>query len=314
MYFPYLLTKQFDLLAVRGLLDATPNPTTVTPILEPVVTDSSDLRRCLELMGAAGAPLIVIMNPHQGPFRAGPFATWQKEVTNVLDQHPSLMAGFRCHQTTTLAQVHTALGRHLRNAKALLYSSPTLSLTDFAALGKDARVQYHLALGGVSNAHSAMLPARRLAVVTDYFNKKTRNADYVGREFYTDAHKTTTATAGYGDYTIAGSTFVARGGPAAAVAIHLIYKNSKTGDLWIEHFVSDDVSAQVGNVNAKYLQAARKAVKAFRARPLEFGRNEALDAIENDVRTAHFPGLGKSKERQILHHMLLTDAVLTGRV
>lgn len=315
MYFPYLYAKQFDLLACRNLISAASNVSHVIPVLEPVSARSRDLKRCAERFGSANKPLIIVMNPSQGGFKSAGAATWRADMAEVLRANPALVAGYLCRQTTAVTDVGAFLSRHPKNAKALLYASPTLSRGDVSALGKDGRVAYHIDVRGVPAAHLAVLPRAKLASIRDYFNKRPRNADYTGQEFFTDAHKTTTTDyAGYGDFTMTGAAFVDNGGPAAAVAIHLTYKDPNSSDIWIEHFISDDVEIEVGDVSSKYLQAARKATRAVRARPAEFGRNEALDAMADDVRRSHYPGLGKSKERQILHHMLLTNAVLDGKL
>ncbi len=103
------------------------------------------------------------------------------------------------------------------------------------------------------------------------------------------------------------------GGPAAAVAIHAAFKHKST-DIWVEHFVSDDTDIAVGSTASKFLQAARKLVKAAKARPSEFGKNFALDEFEQYIKASHFPNLGKSKELQISHHICLMLDVLSGAV
>lgn len=314
MYFPYLYARQSEMLAIRGLVNANPQPVAVTPVLEPVSGKTGDLVRCAEALGKVGRAAVLIVNPHQGDFRTGSSADLRKTFEKLFASHASLIPGYLCGTHSKASNVHAFLKTFPKNDKALLYSGPSLSATDLSALGADSRARYHLVVRGLSQAQVALLPKARVALIADYFNKQPRNADYSGQEFFTDAHRTTAGHAGYGDYTVVGSIFEPKGGPAAAVAIHLTYKEPNSGDIWIEHFVSDDVDRQVGDVASKYLQAARHATRATRSRPLEFGQNEAITAVASDARTGHFPGLGKSKERQILHHMLLTNAVLTGTI
>lgn len=101
---------------------------------------------------------------------------------------------------------------------------------------------------------------------------------------------------------------------AAAVAIHAIFKDAKLGDIWIEHFVSDDTDIDVGSAASKYLEAVAKIAKAGRSRKAEFGVNRALKEYGEDHRNQYFPGLGKSKERQIYHHIAAMHDVLTGAI
>lgn len=116
---------------------------------------------------------------------------------------------------------------------------------------------------------------------------------------------------GFGDYAAIGSAFTPGGAQPAAVAIHAIYKH-KSGDVWIEHFVSDDTDKDVGSTEDKFLQAARKLVKATKVRPKEFGANFALDEYAALVGAHHFPGLGTNKVLQVEHHICLMLDLLSG--
>jgi hypothetical protein len=161
----------------------------------------------------------------------------------------------------------------------------------------------------------ALLPTTKRVSIRDYFNKLDRNSDYDGAELFTDRHRTFKASwAGFGDYAAIGSSFSATGGPPAAVAIHAIYKELKSGDVWIEHFVSDDIARNVGSVQGKFVQAAKKLTAAAKARPKQFGQNFALDEYAAHATSAHFPGLPKNKELQISHHLCLMLDVLSGVV
>jgi hypothetical protein len=89
-----------------------------------------------------------------------------------------------------------------------------------------------------------------------------------------------------------------------------VFKQSATGQIWVEHFVSDDVDRDVGSVGEKFQQAASKLVRAAARRRTEFGENGALSAYASDVQANYFPGLGESKRRQIHHHIALSHQAL----
>lgn len=117
----------------------------------------------------------------------------------------------------------------------------------------------------MSAAHRAMLPREKVVDIRDDFQRKARNSDYEGIEFFTDRHLNFQEVAvGFGDYTILGATFEAGGGPAAAVAIHGTFKE-RGGDVWVEHFVSDDIELNVGTVGEKFLQAAGNSSRVLRS-------------------------------------------------
>ena len=84
--------------------------------------------------------------------------------------------------------------------------------------------------------------------------------------------------------------------------------------MWVEHFVSDDIELTVGTVGEKFLQASAKLVARAQEFPRKFGNDEALQDYAADVAALHNPGLGKSKERQIYHHVALMHQLLTGQL
>ena len=95
------------------------------------------------------------------------------------------------------------------------------------------------------------------------------------------------------------------------MAIHGVFTQAETGQVWVEHFVSDDVDPDVGSVEEKFHQAAAKlAVRAVHRRRAEFGENSALEAYAADVRANHFPGLGENKRREIHHHLAINHGIL----
>jgi hypothetical protein len=161
-------------------------------------------------------------------------------------------------------------------------------------------------------AQQMLLPSAKRVDIRDYFNKLDRNSDYDGAELFTDRYKTFKPSwVGFGDYAAIGSAFTPGGGQPAAVAIHAVYKH-KSNDVWIEHFVSDDTDKDVGSTEDKFLQAARKLLKAAKTRPKEFGTNFALDGYANHVAASHFPGLGTNKVLQLEHHICLMLDLLDG--
>lgn len=149
-----------------------------------------------------------------------------------------------------------------------------------------------------------MIPPARLVDTRDHFNRLPRNSDYKGRQFFTDRHSTNKSTT-LGDYTVLGRTLEIGGGRPGAVVIHASYKHPTTGDIWLEHFVSDQTDRDVGTPEGKFLQTARKLVRAVKQRPAEFGSDQALDLYANHVAKNTFPGLGKNKQYQLMHHMHL---------
>ncbi|MGY6157352.1 sce7725 family protein (plasmid) [Paraburkholderia graminis] len=300
---------------MRSLRGNYPLQETVIPILEPVNRAHVPLARLLNDFGAAGDNLIVVTNPYQHEFNGRGIDGWIDPIAAAIDAHDSLIPGLLCLQATTAEQIRDFLAHYRNRDVALLYLNARLSDAQVERLAERANIRFHINLHErMSAAHRAMLPRGKLVDVRDDFQRKARNADYDGIEFFTDRHLNYQQVAvGFGDYTILGATFEPGGGPAAAVAIHGTFKE-RGGDVWVEHFVSDDVDLNVGTVGEKFLQAAGKIVARARQVPRKFGNDQALQDYANDVAAQHNPGLGKSKERQIYHHVALMHQLLTSQL
>jgi hypothetical protein len=313
MYFPYLYGRQSELLALKSASTPYFSSGVVVPIIEPAVTKSGALIRCLEDLGKKGNEVVVVMNPYQGEFKDGVGAQWKKEVEAVVKEHSSLLPGFLCRKGGTAANVQAFLKKYRSRDVALLYLNSGLSDDDMKDHVGAPNVRYHVCMNGkMTVSHRKLLPKDKAVHVGDHFNKQPRNADYSGQEHFCDSHKDfEDHGVGFGDFTVIGSELNLGGGPAGAVAIHATYKNEDNDDIWVEHFVSDETDVKVGTTEDKYLDAVAKLAAAHPPRGHEFGMNPALNAYLTDNISGHFPGLGKSKERQIHHHIALMHDVLT---
>jgi len=303
------------MLALRSLRGNYPLRDIVIPILEPVNRAHASLHRLLNDFGEAGDNLIVVTNPYQHQFNGRGLDGWIEPIEEAIGAHGSLIPSLLCTQATTAEQIRDFLTQYRERDVAVLYMNARLSEAQAQRLAGRANIRFHINLHErMSAAHRAMLPREKVVDVRDDFQRKARNADYDGVEFFTDRHLNYQQVAvGFGDYTVLGATFEAGGGPAAAVAIHGTFKE-RGGDVWVEHFVSDDIELDVGTVGGKFLQAAGKLVARARQVPRKFGNDQALQDYAADVAAGHYPGLGKSKERQIYHHVALMHQLLTGQL
>lgn len=317
MYFPYVFGRRSELLALREASEKYISPGRVLPVIEPVMKKPNDLLRCMRVLGEASNKAVIIVNPHQGDFKGGGISTaWLKEIDAVFAEYPTLLPGLKCGQAENVSSINTFLKKYAGYETSVLYNGSALNNADVTLLAKKKEIAYHICLQNkMAESLRKLLPKAKAVDIFDNFNKQVRNSDYSGKEFFTDRPTTYTGSAiGFGDYTITGNLFQSGGGKPAAVAIHAIFKDSKLGDVWIEHFVSDDIDIDVGSAASKYLEAVAKIAKASRNRKSEFGVNRALKEFEEDDKNKYFPGLGKSKERQIYHHIAAMHDVITGTI
>lgn len=316
MYFPYVFGRQSELLALRGASKGYVVSGRVVPIIEPVLVKPDSVVRCLMHLDEAAAKAILVVNPSQGEFKETTPKTWKTEVDAALAKYSSIIPAFKCGPKTTLAAVNNFISSHSGRSVALMYHAPALSDAEIQSLAKSPSVVFHISLQGKTTAaQRALFPKTKAVDIFDRFNKQERNADYSGKELFSDHHKTyKTAGVGFGDYTVTGSSFTPGGGKPAAIAIHATYKNLKDQNVWVEHFVSDDTNLNTGSAESKYHEAVAKLVPATARRRGEFGINAALDAYTSDHKTGSYPGLSKNKERQIFHHIALMHDLIHGKI
>jgi hypothetical protein len=315
MYFPYVFGRASELLAIRSSSKNYLSSGLVTPIVEPIVTKPAALIKAIEEIGQRGQKAIFITNPSQGELRGGATPEWVADVDASLAAHPTIVPGFLCRPGVTHSAVQAFLAKYAHRGVALLYLNSGLSDAVVQALAQVPNVAYHITLQGkVPNSHLALLPHAKTVHILDHFNKQPRNADYCGEEHFTDRHRSFSEHGtGFGDYTITGSEVQLGGGPPGAVAVHITYKSEADGNLWVQHFVSDDTDIGVGTTEGKFLQAVSKFAAEYHGRGAEFGANAAINDYLQNYNDSHYPGLGKNKERQIQHHIArVHDFLLTG--
>ncbi|MBC3953044.1 sce7725 family protein [Pseudomonas folii] len=307
MYSPYLYARQYELLALRALIKESIDLTKLIPILEPVKTDTSDIRRCMEAFSKKEQNLIVVVNPALNEFSKNPprQKQFREDINDILAKSPCIIPGLEISAGITEKTLEKFFIKYPSRPVALLLNNPSLDHNELATYTQHVDTQFNITINNkTTTAQNQVIPVKKLIHNNDDFNKKSRNADYGGHELFTDRHNLIAdKAAAFGDYTVTGKKFELGGGTPGAVAIHTIYKNSKSSDIWIEHFVSDETDRNEGSPETKFLEAARKLIKAVKSRPAEFGWNSALAEYENHVNLNTWSGLGKNKEYQIRHHI-----------
>jgi hypothetical protein len=316
MYFPYLYARKFELLALRRLVQDKNVAGTVVPVLDPIARKVNDLSRAIQALAKAHVRAIIIMNPRQGEFAKGSTANLRESLAEDFRDNGLILPGLVCHSSIRWEMVTRFLEQYNQRDVALLYWNSRLEQVHLRRIAATHHVRFNIVLHQqMPEDLRSSLSRNTLVDIRDRFNARPKNADYSGSEFFSDSHRTFQKTAiGYGDFMTIGSDYKKGGGPAYAVAIHATYKQAHSGDIWVEHFVSDDTELGVGTTAEKFLQAARKLVRAVSRRRAEFGNDAALDAYAEYVRTNYFPGLGVNKQLQTHHHIALNHQILSGEV
>ena len=307
MYFPYLRGRQYELIALRELLENNKLGNGVIPIIEPVRL-SPTLVSTLEGFKDRGKKCSIIMNPDVGSF----------------------LEEYRDSSKSNLA---TRLDRLIDDTENFYYvslMSKDYSLEDnfksITDIGKQITVckkpddlqGYNENYRGQETAYNLISESGRLkrevqgnkVKISDNFVKLPRNTDYSDRddEFFSDDHKyfIEDGYKGFSDYSIVGEDYSESGFAPYAVAIHIVYFDSDK-NLRIHHFVSD-TNQDPTNPAGKFKEALEKLIDYVYTDQVE--RTLAINEFEKLYKAGSYPGLGTVKKLSIMHHLELVGKYL----
>lgn len=302
MYFPYLRGRQFELIALRELLDKDLINEHIFPIIEPVKL-SSTLTKTLTLYKEKNANISVIYNPSVGSLDNEQLtAKTENAICNNLND---LVA------TTPILKAY-----HL--SKNLPSIETDLQNIILIANNRDTSTYYNdIYTVGIEPKYTLMLDEsdfrrnirnKNRVLLSDNFIKKTKNADYNnGEEFYTRDHLyyKEDGYVGFADYSVVGNDYTESGFAPYAVAIHIVYfDEDKT--MKIYHFISDS-NEDYSDTTGKFGEALEKLIKWNNEKQLN---TYAMQEFQRLYDEQSYPGLGTVKKLSIMHHIELVSDFL----
>ena len=299
MYFPYLRGRQFELIALRELLQNGVLSERIIPIIEPVKL-SSTLIKTVELYGSEVRKLALITNPIVGNFTSD-----LKEIKNEKLKDAFLNSCKENHNILYIrilngnSGVDKFISYHADNMMTICINKDSIPIyeTNFSNLN----VMYNL----IPDESSFRRKIRRNRVILEEkFNKQDRNNDYITMDdepfsedhlYYKDD-----GYVGFADYSVVGKDYSDTGFAPYAVAIHIVYFDIDNS-LRIKHFVSDsndDISDPAG----KFQEALSKLIVWNRDMRIN---TVAMKEFEDLYEREAYPGLGTVKKLSIMHHLEL---------
>ena len=239
MYFPYLRGRQFELIALRELLEGKRISEKVIPIIEPV-KPSSTLLKTLETFVKNDREIAVVFNPTVGDF-AKKLKEMREEDSKVanelydlLTQNDKVIKSYIMDRGI-LSEIKSEASKN----KYLIINLNRDCLDDFLDAYEDTLPRFTLIPD--DRAFRRVIPDSKV-LFEDNFNKQSRNIDYIDNqdEFFSDSHLyyQNENYVGFADYSVVGEEFNESGFAPVAVAIHVVYFDKKK-ELRIHHFVSD---------------------------------------------------------------------------
>lgn len=304
MYFPYLRGRQFELIALRDLVDKGVLSDKIIPIIEPVKL-SSTLIKTIESYGKKGKQLGIIVNPKVGGFKIDMEEEKNQKLKNSL--LTSLKENdYILYMILLSANLHPDefIKKHKDNMGTICDNKDAIPVyeANFAKM----KVKYNL-IPDESGFRRKIRNNRVL--LADKFNKQERNNDYIeiDDEPFSEDHLyyVDDGYVGFSDYTVVGKEYNDTGFAPYAVAIHIVYFDSDES-LRVKHFVSDsndDISDPAG----KFQEALSKLVEWNKKKQI---KTVAMKEFEDLYRREAYPGLGTVKKLSIMHHLELIGQYL----
>lgn len=304
MYFPYLRGRQFELIALRDLVDKGVLSDKIIPIIEPVKL-SSTLIKTIESYGKKGKQLGIIVNPKVGGFKINIEEEKNQKLKN------SLLTSLKENDYILYMILLSAnlnpdefIKNHKDNMGTICDNKDAIPVyeANFAKM----KVKYNL-IPDESGFRRKIRNNRVL--LADKFNKQERNNDYIeiDDEPFSEDHLyyVDDGYIGFSDYTVVGKEYNDTGFAPYAVAIHIVYFDSDKS-LRVKHFVSDsndDISDPAG----KFQEALSKLVEWNKKKQI---KTVAMKEFEDLYRREAYPGLGTVKKLSIMHHLELIGQYL----
>lgn len=309
MYQPYLRGKQFELLAIRELINENLISNKISPIIEPV-KESSTLKSTLKILLSKNFNFTYIINP-----QVGSFSDIESNIIflkNTIEKNFNFQIGILLHKKIDFELISKLLISNSMNE----YNLSFIHIDIFENIQKivenfftDYNISYNIIHVGLTNKrYNRNFDNKTLIELDDHFKVQERNSDYLLHEesFFSEEHLffLEEGYIGFSDYQTIGSQYSEGGMLPMAVAIHLSYE--KENKIFVRHFVSD-TNIDRSDVAGKYLEAIEKLVNWCNVNNYS---NYAVEQFFNYYNKKHFPGLGSLKKISLMNHLLLVDTII----
>jgi len=315
MYYPYLRARQFELIALRELVQEDALQGRVTPIFEPVKKTFNNFDIAYKIFSENKQQAFIIVNANVGELSD---PTGHKQIADyILSKSPDcslFKPAFHYSDKPGLAAeiLEMINSRNFSNCLLICKNDIDYEAPIFNDLINDDRITaFNIDDPGRSRGLLRRLLSTRKALIRidDLFETQPRNSEFlnIDEHRFSEEHLyyKREGFMGFSDFTVLPSGFSEGGSTPRAVVIHLTFKK-ENGEFWIRHFTSD-TNDSIANVQGKFKEAAEKAINFCRDNNYS---NSAITELEEYFDTQHYPGLGTVKKISIKNHILLVSEYL----
>lgn len=310
MYWPYLRSKQNEVLAFRDLaVNLSP---LVVPIFKPVTLYAFENR--LKSILDSGLRVSVIVNSDQGD----PIPQFQ-EVLRIVGDLISRNPGF------VFPALEVSSATDIKDIRVFdsMFNGVQTVFIHRNHLFNEAGIQSQIlnVISPVHAFHSGEAPSHIIngfqrnsrVLIRDGFSRQNVNGDYPAQSNFDDLvyNYNSLGFNGFGDCASVGDYYAKGGGNPAHVALHLTEERSK--NIICNHFVSS--SAPGSSTEDMYWDALGKLMQYVGNPPSQpFNTSGVYDYVNNYV-SGSYKALGFPKKCSIKHHVEMIDRIISnGRV
>lgn len=300
MYYPYLRSKQNEMLALRAIADSKTDYSNVFPIIEPIKEFSPTMKKTMEALTTAAIPYAVVVNSFQSSL----------EVAHEELPQGAYLPAFLCDGN--LGEILSSIDKS-GNEEVMLIFKNSINTEDsnLDFLIEHKAVKYIVGELGRSLKKRIKLLGKKVIHLEDAFRAMPSNALYADRmdEKYSEEHAFFSEEGydGFADFCVLPKDMPDGGMTPTTLAIHLTYKRNED-EIWVKHFLSDNRFGRE-NIQGKFGEAA-KHVKEFYNQHPEYLRTQAVQMLIQNFDEAHYPGLGTLKKYSIWNHLELVNSLL----
>lgn len=304
MYLPYLRGRQFELLALRELVENGLIGERVIPVVEPIKI-SSTLSTTLKVFEKKGHNISIVMNPTVGDLVSDiPYSDAWKKLSTLFEDEAA-------KKNIIKSYVMNSVGKQYitdRNERDIIAVNPN----------RDCLNIYLELFSEVEPAFSLIPDDRKFSrkvkqskvLFEDHFLKAKRNKDYQDRddELFSEDHLfyKEEKFLGFSDYSVVGEEFSESGFAPIAVAIHIVYFDDDDS-LRIHHFVSES-NEDINDPAKKFGEAVAKLYDWVKEQKIQ--QTKGLQNLIDCYKAGRYPGLGTVKKYSIMHHIELMNNYL----
>lgn len=306
MYFPYLRGRQFELIALRELVQNSLLSENIIPIIEPVKL-SATLIKTMEIFNDSNRKIALISNPQVGDFDVELGKEKNASLKDKFMDAIKLPIVIRTHifNSHSEKQLTWDIKNGNKPEEIITICQNKDFIPVYEKIFTERKPQYNLILD--ESAFRRRIRDNQV-MIDNKFVKLDRNTDYADiDEPFSDDHiyYEQDGYKGFADYSIVGNGFSESGFAPYAVAIHIVYFD-KDNSLRIKHFVSD-TNDDISDPANKFSEAVGKLVQWNKSAKLDtLGMQSFIKLYENES----YPGLGTVKKLSIMHHIELIGRFL----